>query len=65
MGSSSPVVEAEILGAVSEILSTLGASIIAQNVIMAAAKLIPFLGWLITISMAYALTYAIGEASGV
>mgnify|MGYP000365288471 CR=1 FL=1 len=46
-----------------EILSTFGASIVAQNVIMAAAKLIPFLGWVVTISMAYALTWAIGEAS--
>jgi uncharacterized protein (DUF697 family) len=46
-----------------EILSTLGASIVAQNVIMAAAKLIPFFGWVVTISMAYALTWAIGEVS--
>src|SRR5688500_3829577 len=46
-----------------EILSTLGASIVAQNVIIAAAKLIPFLGWVVGISMAYALTYAIGEVS--
>jgi uncharacterized protein (DUF697 family) len=46
-----------------EILSTFGASIVAQNVIMAAAKFIPFLGWVVTISMAYALTWAIGEVS--
>jgi uncharacterized protein (DUF697 family) len=46
-----------------EILGTFGASIVAQNVIMAAAKLIPFAGALITISMAYALTWAIGEVS--
>lgn len=46
-----------------EILSTLGASIVAQNVIMAAAKFVPFLGWAVSISMAYALTYAIGEVS--
>src|SRR5689334_1110617 len=37
-----------------EILSTLGASIVAQNAIMAAAKFIPFLGWVVTLSMAYA-----------
>lgn len=49
--------------AVLEMLSTFGASIVAQNVIMAAAKLIPFFGWVITISMAYALTWAIGEVS--
>jgi uncharacterized protein (DUF697 family) len=46
-----------------EILSTFGASIVAQNLIMAAAKLIPFFGWVVTISMAYALTWAIGEVS--
>lgn len=46
-----------------EMLGTFGASIVAQNLIMAAAKLIPFFGWVITISMAYALTWAIGEVS--
>ncbi len=46
-----------------EILSTFGASIVAQNLVMAAAKLIPFFGWVVTISMAYALTWAIGEVS--
>jgi len=46
-----------------EILGTFGASLVAQNVIMAAAKLIPFAGALITISMAYALTWSIGEVS--
>jgi len=49
--------------AILEMLSTFGASIVTQNVIMAAAKFIPFLGWLVTITMAYALTYAIGEVS--
>lgn len=46
-----------------EILSTFGASIVAQNVMMAAAKFVPFFGWVVTISMAYALTWAIGEVS--
>jgi uncharacterized protein (DUF697 family) len=46
-----------------EILSTFGASIVAQNVMMAAAKFVPFFGWVVTLSMAYALTYAIGEVS--
>jgi len=46
-----------------EILTTLGASIVAQNAMMAAAKCIPILGWLMTLSMAYALTHAIGEVS--
>ena len=49
--------------AVLEMLSTFGASIVAQNLIMAAAKLIPFFGWVVTISMAYAMTWAIGEVS--
>jgi uncharacterized protein (DUF697 family) len=46
-----------------EILSTFGASLVAQNAIMAAAKFIPFAGWAVSISMAYALTYAIGEVA--
>jgi uncharacterized protein (DUF697 family) len=46
-----------------EILSTFGASIVAQNVIMAAAKFVPFIGWAVGPSMAYALTYAVGEVS--
>lgn len=49
--------------AVLEILSTFGASLVAQNVIMAAAKFVPFLGWLVALSMSFALTYAIGEVS--
>jgi uncharacterized protein (DUF697 family) len=46
-----------------EILSTFGASLVSQSVIMAAAKLVPFVGWAAALSMAYALTYAIGEVS--
>jgi uncharacterized protein (DUF697 family) len=46
-----------------EMLSTFGASIVAQNAIMAAASFVPLLGWVIKISMAYALTWAIGEVS--
>jgi uncharacterized protein (DUF697 family) len=46
-----------------EMLSTFGASMVAQNLIMAAAKFVPFFGWVVTISMAYALTWAIGEVS--
>jgi uncharacterized protein (DUF697 family) len=49
--------------AVLEILSTFGASIVAQNVLMAAAKFVPFLGWIVAPSMAYALTWAIGEVA--
>jgi uncharacterized protein (DUF697 family) len=46
-----------------EILSTFGASLVTQGVIMSAAKFVPFIGWLVTTSMAYALTYAVGEVS--
>lgn len=46
-----------------EILSTFGASLLAQNAIMAAAKFVPFAGWLVSISMAYALTYALAEVA--
>jgi len=46
-----------------EILSTFGASLVAQNVMIAAAKFVPFAGWAVAIAMAYALTYAIGEVS--
>ena len=46
-----------------EILSTFGASLVTQSVIMAAAKLVPFFGWAAALSMAYALTYAVGEVS--
>ncbi len=46
-----------------EMLGTFGASIVAQNLIMGAAKFIPFFGWVVSISIAYALTWAIGEVS--
>ena len=46
-----------------EMLGTFGASIVAQNIIMGAAKFIPFFGWVVSISIGYALTWAIGEVS--
>lgn len=46
-----------------EILSTFGASILAQNLVMSSAKFIPFAGWIAAPAMAYALTWAIGEVS--
>ncbi|MBT3221956.1 MAG: DUF697 domain-containing protein [Proteobacteria bacterium] len=49
--------------AVLEVLSAFGASIVAQNVIMAAAKFVPFLGWVVAPSMAFALTWALGEVA--
>lgn len=48
-----------------EMLSTFGASILAQNVVLSAVKFVPFFGWLTAISMAYALTWAVGEVSDV
>lgn len=46
-----------------EILSTFGASVLAQNVIVSSAKLVPFAGWIAAPAMAYALTWAVGEVS--
>lgn len=47
-----------------EILSTFGASIVAQNVLISAGGLLgPFLGPMVKVPMAYALTWAIGEVS--
>ena len=46
-----------------EILSTFGASLVSQHVVLAAVKLVPFAGWVLGVSMSYALTYALGEVS--
>ena len=46
-----------------EMLSTFGASLLAQNAMMAAAKFIPPFGWVVSVSMGYALTFAIGEVA--
>jgi len=46
-----------------EILSTFGTSILAQNAILSAAKFVPFAGWLVSVSMAFALTWAIAEVA--
>jgi uncharacterized protein (DUF697 family) len=46
-----------------EILSTFGASLVSQHVVMAACKLVPVVGWVMGVSMSYALTYAIGDVS--
>ncbi|NOY25390.1 MAG: DUF697 domain-containing protein [Oligoflexia bacterium] len=46
-----------------EILSTFGASILAQNLVMSSVKFIPFAGFIAAPAMAYALTWAIGEVS--
>lgn len=49
--------------AVIEIMATFGAGIVAQNVMIAAAKFVPFAGWIAAAAMSYALTFAIGEVS--
>ncbi len=49
--------------AVVEILSTFGASIATQSVLLSASKLIPVLGWAVAVPMAYAITHAIGEVA--
>src|SRR5439155_20293775 len=46
-----------------EILSTFGASIVTRAVVLSAIKIVPVFGWAASVSMAYALTYAIGEVS--
>ncbi len=49
--------------AVLEILSTFGAGLLTQGALMSAAKLLPFVGWLVTVPMAYAMTWAVGEVA--
>lgn len=46
-----------------EILTSIGASLVAQQATIAAAKFVPGLGWIVAMSMAYAMTWAIGEVS--
>lgn len=48
-----------------ELLGTFGTSLVAQHAIMAAVKLAPWAALPVAISVAYAITYAIGEASKV
>jgi serine/threonine protein kinase/uncharacterized protein (DUF697 family) len=46
-----------------EILNAFGAGLLAQNLAMAAAKLLPVFGSIASVSIAYALTHAVGEVS--
>lgn len=48
---------------VAEILGTFGGSIMTQATMRAAARIVPGFGWIMSASMAYALTWAMGEAS--
>ncbi|MEM6786174.1 MAG: DUF697 domain-containing protein [Myxococcota bacterium] len=49
--------------AVLEVLSTFGASLATQSVLLSASKLLPVVGWVVAVPMAYAITHAIGEVA--
>ena len=49
--------------AVLEMLSSLGASLLARAAVLGAVRLVPFVGWAIAIPMAYATTWSIGEVA--
>jgi uncharacterized protein (DUF697 family) len=46
-----------------ELLGTFGSSLVAQQAVMAAVKLAPGVGLPVAVSVAYAITYAVGEAA--
>jgi uncharacterized protein (DUF697 family) len=46
-----------------EVLATFGGSIVTRSVLGSVVKFIPVFGWAASASMAYAMTYAIGEVS--
>jgi uncharacterized protein (DUF697 family) len=46
-----------------EMLATFGGSIVTRSVLGSVVKVIPVFGWAASASMAYAMTYAIGEVS--
>jgi uncharacterized protein (DUF697 family) len=46
-----------------EVLASFGASLVARGVVLSALKIVPVFGWAASASMAYAMTYAIGEVS--
>jgi uncharacterized protein (DUF697 family) len=46
-----------------ETLATFGGSIVTRSVLGSVVKVIPVFGWAASASMAYAMTYAIGEVS--
>jgi uncharacterized protein (DUF697 family) len=49
--------------AVLEMLSSLGASLLARAAVLSAARLVPFVGWAVAVPMAYATTWSIGEVA--
>jgi uncharacterized protein (DUF697 family) len=46
-----------------EMLATFGGAIVTRSVLGAVVKVIPVFGWAASASMAYAMTYALGEVS--
>jgi uncharacterized protein (DUF697 family) len=46
-----------------EVLATFGGSIVTRSVLGSVVKVVPVFGWAASASMAYAMTYAIGEVS--
>jgi uncharacterized protein (DUF697 family) len=46
-----------------EILSSFGAGLVTQGVLISTAKIIPIVGFLAAIPMAYALTWSVGEVA--
>jgi uncharacterized protein (DUF697 family) len=46
-----------------EMLATFGGSLVTRSVLGSVVKVIPVFGWAASASMAYAMTYAIGEVS--
>ncbi|UJR82677.1 DUF697 domain-containing protein [Sandaracinus amylolyticus] len=49
--------------AVLEMLSSLGASLLARAAVLSAVRLVPFVGWAVAVPMAYATTWSIGEVA--
>jgi uncharacterized protein (DUF697 family) len=46
-----------------EMLATIGGALVTRGVLGSVLKLVPVFGWAASASMAYAMTYAIGEVS--
>jgi uncharacterized protein (DUF697 family) len=46
-----------------EVLATFGGTIVTRSILGSVVKVIPVFGWAASASMAYAMTYAIGEVS--
>jgi uncharacterized protein (DUF697 family) len=51
--------------AVIEMLSSFGAALVARSVLISTVKLLPFVGWIAAIPVAFAITHSIGECAHV